>query len=147
MFIAAPITIAKTWKQPKCPWTEEWIKKMWYRTSLVVQWLRLCTSNAGGVGSIPGQGAKLPHAVQHCQKNPKQTNKQKKMWGASLVAQWLRIRLPVQGTWVWALVREDPMCRRATKPACHNCWVCTLEPVLCNKRSHWDEKPTHCNEE
>ena len=30
MFIAALFTIAKTWKQPKCPLTEEWIKKMWY---------------------------------------------------------------------------------------------------------------------
>ena len=30
MFIAALSTIAKTWKQPKCPSTEEWIKKMWY---------------------------------------------------------------------------------------------------------------------
>ena len=30
MFIAALLTIAKTWKQPKCPSTEEWIKKMWY---------------------------------------------------------------------------------------------------------------------
>ena len=30
MFIAAPFTIGKTWKQPKCPSTEEWIKKMWY---------------------------------------------------------------------------------------------------------------------
>ena len=29
MFIAALFSIAKTWKQPKCP-TEEWIKKMWY---------------------------------------------------------------------------------------------------------------------
>ena len=29
MFIAALLTIAKTWKQPKCPWTEKWIKKMW----------------------------------------------------------------------------------------------------------------------
>jgi len=28
MFIAALFTIAKTWKQPKCPSTEEWIKKM-----------------------------------------------------------------------------------------------------------------------
>ena len=27
---AALFTIAKTWKQPKCPSTEEWIKKMWY---------------------------------------------------------------------------------------------------------------------
>ena len=30
MFIAALFTIAKTWKQPKCPSTEEWIKKMSY---------------------------------------------------------------------------------------------------------------------
>ena len=30
MFIAALFTIARTWKQPKCPTTEEWIKKMWY---------------------------------------------------------------------------------------------------------------------
>ena len=38
----------------------------------------------------------------------------------SLVAQWLRIRLPMQGTWVQLLVREDPTCRRATKPVGHN---------------------------
>ena len=30
MFMAALFTIAKTWKQPKCPSTDEWIKKMWY---------------------------------------------------------------------------------------------------------------------
>ena len=30
MFMAALFTIAKTWKQPKCPLTDEWIKKMWY---------------------------------------------------------------------------------------------------------------------
>ena len=36
--------------------------------------------------------------------------------GASLVAQWLRICLPMQGTRVRSLVREDPTCRRATKP-------------------------------
>ena len=30
MFIAALFTIAKTQKQPKCPLTDEWIKKMWY---------------------------------------------------------------------------------------------------------------------
>ena len=86
---------------------------------------------------------------------------------ASLVAQWLRIRLPMQGTWVRALVREDPTCRGATKPVRHNYWACTLEPasrnywahvpqllkpahlepVLCNKRSHCNEKPMHRNEE
>ena len=30
MFIAALLKIAKTWKQPKCPSVDEWIKKMWY---------------------------------------------------------------------------------------------------------------------
>ena len=30
MFIVALFTIAKTWKQPKRPSTEEWIRKMWY---------------------------------------------------------------------------------------------------------------------
>ena len=30
MFTAALFTIARSWKQPKCPLTYEWIKKMWY---------------------------------------------------------------------------------------------------------------------
>ena len=47
--------------------------------------------------------------------------KKKKMIGTSLVAQWLRIRLPMQGTRVQALVREDPTCSRATRPVHHNC--------------------------
>ena len=42
--------------------------------------------------------------------------------GASLVAQWLRICLPMQGTQVRALVREDPTCRGAPKPVRHNYW-------------------------
>ena len=36
--------------------------------------------------------------------------------GTFLVVQWLRIRLPMQGTQVRSLVREDPTCCRATKP-------------------------------
>ena len=75
----------------------------------------------------------------------------------SLVAQCLKIRLPMQGTRVWSLVREDPTCRGATKPAHHNYWACALqllkpahsrarvpqllkpmrlEPMLHKKRSH-----------
>jgi hypothetical protein len=30
MFIAALLIIAKLWKQPTCPTTDEWIKKLWY---------------------------------------------------------------------------------------------------------------------
>ena len=39
---------------------------------------------------------------------------------ASLVAQWLRICLPMQGTRVRALVWEDPTCHGATRPVSHN---------------------------
>ena len=47
-------------------------------------------------------------------------NYTKKENRASLVAQWLRIRLPRQGTQVRALVREDPTCRGPTEPVRHN---------------------------
>ena len=68
---------------------------------------------------------------------------------------WLRIRLPMQGTWVQALVQEDPTYHRAIKPLCHNYRAhmsqllkpVRLEPVLRNKRSHCNEKPVHGNKE
>ena len=34
VFIAALFTIAKTWRQTKCPWTHEWIKKTWCRYTM-----------------------------------------------------------------------------------------------------------------
>ena len=62
----------------------------------------------------------------------------------SLVVQWLRIQLSIQGTPVQSLVQEDPTCHRAPKLMCHNYYgPCTLEPMLCNKRSQGNEKPTH----
>ena len=63
------------------------------------------------------QNKQTAHAAQY-QKNP--TTQFKKWAGASLVAQWLRIRLPMQGTRVRVLVREDPTCHGATKPMRHN---------------------------
>ena len=47
-------------------------------------------------------------------------NIKNKRTGASLVAQWLRVCLPMQGTRVRALVWEDPTCRGATGPVSHN---------------------------
>ena len=38
----------------------------------------------------------------------------------SQVAQWMKICLPMQGTWVQSLVRKDSMCCGATKPECHS---------------------------
>ena len=61
-------------------------------------------------------------------------------------------------TQVQSLVREDPTCCCTTKPMSHNYWVCapepgnhnrgglcSLEPMICNKRSHCNEKPAHRN--
>ena len=39
-------------------------KKIKTGTSVAVQWLRLCASTAGGMGSIPGRGTKIPHATR-----------------------------------------------------------------------------------
>ena len=75
------------------------------------------------------------------------------------MVQWLRIRLPVQGTQVQSLVWEDSTCLGATKPMCHDYWALALEPtwhnywslralerMLCYKRSHRKEKSAHHNQ-
>ena len=55
----------------------------------------------------------------------------KLLYWTSLVVQWLRICLPMQGTWVQSLVQEDPPCQGATKPAMPQLRKSThLEPVL-----------------
>ena len=69
----------------------------------------------------------------------------------SLVVQWLRVSLSMQGTWVLFLVLEDSICSKAIKPVPQKLtpWAATtegqepqlvklrdLEPMLCNKRSH-----------
>ena len=61
--------------------------------------------------------------------------------GTPLVEQWIRICLPMQGTRVQFLVREDSTWYRAPKPVCHNYWAFMLqllkpahtEPVLHEK--------------
>ena len=75
-------------------------------------------------------------AAKHCRfrtppRNPG-SNHYKDHIRASLVAQGLRIHLPMQGTQVWALGREGPTCRGATKPVRHNYWACARarEPQL-----------------
>ena len=52
---------------------------------------------------------------------------QNMIYGTSLVVQWIRFFLLVQGTQVQPLVREDLMCCRATKPVSHNCRACGLQ--------------------
>ena len=56
--------------------------------------------------------------------------------GASLVAQWYSICLPVQETWVQSLILKDSTCLRASM--CHNSWACALEPGNC---TYWTHTP------
>ena len=88
---------------------------------------------------------------------------------ASLGVLWLRLHLLTQETQVRSLVREEYTCSSASKlvqdnhwawapksevgggvgattePTCHKRWnPCALEPMLCTKRSHHNENPTHC---
>ena len=70
--------------------------------------------------SIPKRNETCPHKNMFMRDIPGGSVVKTCSWGTSLVAQWLRIHLPMQGTQVQALVREDPTCCGATKPMCHN---------------------------
>ena len=50
-----------------------WLTRGGRGTSLAVRWLRLCASTAGGTGSIPGRGTKIPHAAWCGQTNKNKT--------------------------------------------------------------------------
>ena len=78
------------------------------------------------------------HKKQTNKKNPRHLKLKPQVNGASLVAHWLRIPLPMQGTRVGALLQEDPTCWGTTKPMCHNYWACALEPLSHN---YWARVP------
>ena len=61
-----------------------------------------------------------------------------------MLAQWYRIRLSMQETWVQFLIWEDFTCHGATKPLCHSHSACALEPRGCNDRGHmpWSPRST-----
>ena len=55
MIIAAPFTIARTWKQPRRPLADEWIRKLWY--IYIVEFCSTITKNA--LESVPIRWIKL----------------------------------------------------------------------------------------
>ena len=69
MFIAAPFTIARTWKQPRCSSTNEWIKKLWYISihgilqARVLEWVAISFSR----GSFqPRDRTRVSHSAGRC---------------------------------------------------------------------------------
>ena len=63
-------------------------------TSLAVPWLTLRAPTAGGVGSIPGQGTKIPHATQ-CGQKTKQSKKNPEHVIATVVEMGLKLTFSV----------------------------------------------------
>ena len=61
----------------------------------------------------------------------------------SLVVRWIRIRLPIQGTWVRSPVQEDSTCLREP----HVPHLVSPRAYSPCKRSHCSETPAHRNEE
>ena len=96
-----------------------------------VEYIVPCLAAVASVGNGSYSIASADHLASHLPLLDSSLNLKWYSW-SSLVAQWLRICLPMQGTWVWALVREDPTCRGAAKPVCHNYWACALEPASHN---------------
>ena len=60
MFIAALFIIASTWKQPRCPSSDEWIRKLWY--IFTMEYYSAIKNNA--VESIPWRWMKLVPIIQ-----------------------------------------------------------------------------------
>ena len=74
----------------------------------------------GVTQSNPGKVALDGPLLNGLKEKPRNILVKKTQGGASLVAQWLRVCLPMQGTRVRALVWEDPTCHGATGPVSHN---------------------------
>ena len=64
----------------------------------MIQWLRLCASNAGGIGSIPGQRVRVRERRAHMLHVQK---KKKKVWGLQEEQAWSTVALEIPGPLEW----------------------------------------------
>ena len=93
-------------------------------TSLAVQWLKLCTSSVGGIGSIPGQRTKIPHATWCSQKKKSITiflnvleNKNYLEWSKPHDICWFSLSDKAPG-WLTHLFQLSGMLSEGLKPSC-----------------------------
>ena len=70
MFIAALFTIARTWKQPRCPLADEWIRKLWYIYTM--EYYSAIKKNAFESGLM--RWMKLEPIIQSCSKSERKTS-------------------------------------------------------------------------
>ena len=61
MFIAALFVIARSWKQPRCPSTEEWVQNMWFTFTMEYY----SSIKDKGIMNFAGKWMKLENIIQH----------------------------------------------------------------------------------
>ena len=64
----------------------------------MIQWLGLGASNAVGMSLIPGQGTRVPHAMQFIQKNKKEKKKKKERESLLILPNFILLRFPSLST-------------------------------------------------
>ena len=93
----------KGWEQTtrKLHWTTELHWRASLGASLVVHWLRICTSTAEGMGSIPGPGIKIPPAKRHSPKIKRKIKKEKRKSLPKFLKVWnmTRTSVTIQHSW------------------------------------------------
>ena len=98
MFIAALFTIAKTWKQPRCPSTDDWIKKLWYIYTM--EYYSAIKRNT--FESVLVRWMNLEHTKWNKSERGKRTL-------YINMAQMVKNLPTVQDTWVWSPGWEDTL--------------------------------------
>ena len=122
--------VSKTWT-----WLSDWIrtwKTKGMRAQLYLKtWLSLQTNVLRFAASTSASSFQSPLSIALTSQFAVQTSRlpsfKNKPGRSSLVAQWIRIHLPMQGTQLRSLVWEDSTCCGTSKPVCHNCWVPMLQ--------------------
>ena len=113
VFIAGLFTIARTWKQPKCPSTDEWIKKIWYIHTM--EYYSAIKRNE--FESVLVRWMKLEPVIQN-----EVSHKEK--------------QISYNNTYIWDLENgtDEPICRAGKRRRCRE-WTCGHS----RGRREWDE--------
>ena len=103
MFIGALFIIARTWKQPRCPSADEWIRKLWY--IYTVEYYSAIEKNA--FESILMRWMKLEPIIQS-----EVSQKEKHQYSARFGSTYTKIGM-IQRRLAWPLLKDDMQIREA----------------------------------
>ena len=131
MFIAALFTIARTWKQPRCPSVDEWIRKLWYIYTMEYY----STIKKNSFESVLMRWMKLEPIIQSalCQKDKDQYNILTHIYGIFLLyaKQKKRHRCTEDFWTLWEKARVGCFERTASKHVYYQRWNRSPAQVRC----------------